>query len=42
MFYHSRPIKYVKYDKVFPPPEEEIDDFYRGAYQWLGKYCLYL
>lgn len=39
MFYHARELKYVKYDKVFPAPEEKIDDFYKGAYRWLGKYC---
>ncbi len=41
MFYHSRPLKYVVYDKVGPPPIEAIDDFFVHAYRWLGKHCGY-
>ncbi len=41
MYYHSRPLKYVVYDKVGPPPVEAIDDFFVRAYKWLGKHCGY-
>jgi len=37
VFYHQRPIKYVRYGKVHPP-EIEGDDF-AVAYEWLGQYC---
>ena len=39
MFYHCRELKYVKYDKVYPPSEEKADDFLISAYKWLGKHC---
>lgn len=40
MYYHCRPLKYVKYGKVQPPPEETLD-FMLPAYKWLGHYCGY-
>jgi hypothetical protein len=42
MYYHCRPLKYVVYGKILPPPLEAIDDiFFLNAYDWLGKYCGY-
>ena len=41
MYYHARELKYVKYDKVFPPPIGSTDDFFLDAYTWLGSYCGY-
>jgi len=38
MYYHCRPIKYVKYGKVFPPPDDSVD-FMMPAYKWLSNYC---
>ena len=40
MYYHCRPLKYVEYGKVLPPPVETID-WLRPAYEWLGHYCGY-
>ena len=40
MYYHSRELKYVEYDKVFPAPEEKLD-WLLPAYKWLGHYCGY-
>lgn len=39
MYYHSRPLKYVLYGKVYPPPWEAIYEGYENAYSWLGNYC---
>lgn len=39
MYYHCRELKYVQYGKVYPPPEEKVDQDNRPAYEWLGKYC---
>ena len=39
MYYHCRPLKYVEYGKVFPPPDP--DPHYLPAYRWLGHYCGY-
>lgn len=41
MYYHCRPLKYVEYGKVFPPPDKELWDFMVPAYRWLGNYCGY-
>lgn len=38
MYYHCRPMKYVKYGKVNPPPEEEVT-WLLPAYKWLSNYC---
>jgi hypothetical protein len=38
MYYHCRPLKYVEYGKVYPPPIE-LADFLQSAYIWLGNYC---
>lgn len=40
MYYHCRPIKYVVYGKVQPPPIELLDEF-RFLYKWVGNYCGY-
>ena len=37
MYYNCRPLKYVTYGKVTPPPIEEVGFEY--AYNWLGHYC---
>lgn len=46
MYYHARPLKYVKYDKVYPCPvdileerDEKIDIPFFKMYKWLGFYC---
>lgn len=39
MYYHCRPIKFVIYGKVEPPPPSERDEFFDGPYKWLGHYC---
>jgi hypothetical protein len=41
MFYHFRPLKYVVYGKVGPPPIEAVDPHFALAYEWLGQYCGY-
>lgn len=41
MYYHSRELKHVEYDKVLPAPIEFIDEHFLEAYKWLGKYCGY-
>ena len=41
MFYHHRPLEYVVYDKVGPPPVEAVDTDFALAYEWLGQYCGY-
>lgn len=41
MYYHCRPLKYVEYGKVAPPPLEKVDDFLLPAYKWLSNYCGY-
>jgi len=39
MYYHSEPLKYVKYGKIFPYESE--DSWMLPAYKWLGFYCNY-
>ena len=39
MYYHSEPLKYVEYDKIFP--HEDKEDWLYPAYKWLGFYCGY-
>lgn len=45
MFYHTRPLKYVTYGKVYPPPrsyyatDDKHDIHFLRMYDWLGKYC---
>jgi hypothetical protein len=39
MYYHCRPLKFVEYGKVYPPPIKEIDEFMIMPYRWLGHYC---
>jgi len=39
MYYHCRPIKFVIYGKVEPPPPSELDEYFDGPYKWLGHYC---
>jgi len=41
MYYHCRPLKYVRYGKIKPPPEKVIDDDFICCYKWLGQYCGY-
>ena len=43
MYYHTRSIKYVIYDKVLPAPESVFDGWeeFLKAYKWLGIYCKY-
>lgn len=41
MYYHCRPLKFVEYGKVFPPPEDTIDEEMLNVYKWLGKHCGY-
>lgn len=41
MYYHTRQLQYVVYDKVCPAPRETIDKEFLTAYDWLGKYCGY-
>jgi hypothetical protein len=43
MYYHCRPLKYVTYGKIFPPPIESIDSDWGFAdmYRWLGRHCGY-
>jgi len=43
MYYHSRPIKFVNYGKVFPPPISEYKGWgeFLNLYNWLGSYCNY-
>jgi len=42
MYYHCRPLKYVKYGKVFPPPKDkDILEWMLPAYRWLSNYCGY-
>jgi len=40
MYYHCRPLKYVEYGKLQPPPEKEVD-WLLPAYRWLSNYCGY-
>ena len=39
MHYHSEPLKYVKYGKIYPYEDEK--DWILPAYKWLGFYCGY-
>ena len=39
MYYHCRPLKYVEYGKVFPPPVNTLDEYFVKCYKWLGYYC---
>lgn len=39
MFYHSRPLDFVRYGKVEPPPVDVLDPDFARAYRWLGRYC---
>jgi len=39
MYYHCRPLKYVEYGKILPPPIELIDEYILECYRWLGAYC---
>ena len=39
MYYHCRPIKYVHYGKIEPPPAKTYDDWDSRMYGWLGHYC---
>lgn len=45
MFYHTRPMKFVTYGKVYPPPreyyetEEKHDIDFLRMYDWLGHHC---
>ena len=41
MYYHCRPLKYIQYGKIQPPPIEIIDDDFKHCYRWLGHYCGY-
>ena len=41
MYWHSRELKYVQYDKVNPCPIEKADEDFIKAYKWLGEYCLF-
>ena len=41
MFYHCRPLKFVKYGKVYPAPASTIESWLLNAYKWLGEYCGY-
>ena len=38
MYYHCRPLKYVEYGKIYPPPMDKVDDFMIPAYKWAGHY----
>jgi len=39
MYYHSCPLKYVEYGKVFPHRDE--DNWLLPTYEWLSNYCGY-
>jgi hypothetical protein len=39
MYYHCRPIQYVKHGKVYP--YEDPESWLLPAYRWLGHYCGY-
>lgn len=39
MYYHCRPLKYVEYGKVFPPPIETIEPHMLKCYKWVAHYC---
>lgn len=39
MYYHCRPLKYVEYGKIYPPPIETLDEMFYNCYKWLGFYC---
>lgn len=42
MFYHARPLKFVTYGKVGPPPIESLGGtVWDGTYRWLGEHCGY-
>jgi len=45
MYYHCRPLKYVEYGKIYPPPlkffEDNDKDWLFNAYVWIGYYCGY-
>ena len=41
MYWHSRPLRFVRYGKVGPPPWEEVWDSLRPAYLWLGQHTGY-
>jgi hypothetical protein len=39
MYYHCRPLKYVEYGKIYPPPVETLDEMFLNCYNWIGNYC---
>jgi hypothetical protein len=39
MYYHCRPLKYVKYGTVEPPPSYKKENWLVPCYKWLGEYC---
>ncbi|MFV1987339.1 MAG: hypothetical protein ACC682_08650 [Gemmatimonadota bacterium] len=39
MYYHTRPLRYVRYGRVEPPPGGVIDPDFAVAYDWLGEFC---
>jgi hypothetical protein len=39
MYYHQRPLKYITYGKVTPPPAEDYDEWDASMYKWLGVHC---
>lgn len=41
MFYHCRPLEFVQYGKVYPPPPETIEPDFLNVYEWLGQHCGY-
>ena len=41
MYYHRRPIKYVEYGKVLPPPLSDYDEWSLNMYGWVGHHCGY-
>ena len=42
MYYHRRPIKYVEYGKVIPPPLSDYDEWSLNMYRWVGYHCGYV
>jgi len=40
VYYHCRPLKYVEYGKVIPPPIETLE-WMVPVYRWVGNYCGY-
>jgi len=39
MYYHCRPLKYVEYGKVFPPPLDTYDESSVCLYKFISHYC---